>query len=164
MNRPVVVIAIAAVLSALFIAMGLPILRKQVAARFGNTAIHVPVQTPADTYLYLLPKQYLGDLRNLQGGAMAWQGYSANLRFEADDEVINAIIATGYQAADPADTVRSMQGSGTYGNFSPPWNPGAINDPECYVLTGQTGWSHDGTHYLVVDRANGVVYFEGGGP
>ena len=101
-------------------------------------------------------------VRSLEGLGDTWQGYSLYLRFTASSPDIDAIIEQGFTPIkwrDCADRFTLPKG---YDRFKPSWQPADIATKECYELRQvQNSWTHSGTHYLVIDRATGTVYFYG---
>lgn len=145
----------------------LPLLSVLLLASCGNNASSPPLIQPgtidaSETFAVLFPT-ITGKVNDLQGEAETFQGYSAYLRFRADNAVIDKIIADGsYQRC--VDT-RITEPVNLYSPppFNPPWNPQAIAQPECYEATLANAWSHSATHYLLIDRTTGIVYFCGSG-
>ena len=116
----------------------------------------------SDSFTQLLLPKIPASVTDLQGESETFQGYSAFLRFRADNVAIDSIIATGFQPmAQPYPRLDvNLQ---TPPTFNPPWRPKSLKQAECYRMDVVNSSTHDGTHYLVVDRAAGIVYFVGFG-
>ncbi len=101
-------------------------------------------------------------VKNLQGVGDTWQGYRLYLRFNASKADIDAIIAQGFTPTTWTSISNQFDLPDGYDRFTPDWDPASIATKECYEYRGATnGWTHDGTHYLVIERASGIVYFQG---
>lgn len=119
--------------------------------------------TPDEMFSYVIESPIPPTVSNLQGVGDTWQGYSLYLRFNAPDADVDRIIATGFQPAAWSDISYRFNLPQGYDRFSPPWNPAAISNKECYEADATNQWTHGGTHYLVIDRSTGTVYFYGVG-
>jgi hypothetical protein len=100
------------------------------------------------------------DVTHIEGGAETWQGYSAYLRFQASDVTISRLLGLGYRPtafpwhSEKVGLVRPL-------HFSGGWRPRQINGTESFETNVKNEWTHSGTHYVVIDRTNKVVYFIG---
>lgn len=117
--------------------------------------------TPREMFEALLMSPVYGSVSGLQGTGDTWQGYSIYLRFEADGDCVDSLIATGYREVYWSDIEDEFDLPPGYDVFEPDWAPGAIYDKDCYVDEVENSWTHSGTHWLVVDRETGTVYFRG---
>ena len=97
---------------------------------------------------------------DLQGDGAQWMDVSVRCRFYAPDDIIDAIIASGYESAE-WDDVKAEMAPGPYTKrFSPKWAPEDIAPKECYIRRVGRESSLD-VLYLVVDRERGIVYAVG---
>lgn len=99
---------------------------------------------------------------NLQGGGDTWQGYAIYLRFEAAD-FDDFLLEDEYE---PADCEAILDGltrmSDFQDQFSPPWMPGEVEKPGCFIKSAvANSWTNFGTHYVLVDLQGDTVYFAG---
>ena len=117
--------------------------------------------TPQEMFSYVIESPVPTTVTNLEGVGDTWQGYSLYLRFHAPDADINRIIASGYQPASWSDISYRFNLPPGYNLFSPSWSPASISNKECYEADVTNQWTRGGTHYLVVDRSTGTVYFYG---
>jgi hypothetical protein len=118
--------------------------------------------TPQEMFQYTIQNPVPSSVTNLQGVGDTWQGYSLYLRFNASKADIDAIIAQGFKPAAWTSISYRFDLPAGYDRFTPDWNPASISTNECYELDSvKNGWTHSGTHYLVVDRSAGTVYFYG---
>ena len=103
-----------------------------------------------------------GSVTDLQGVGDTWQGYSLYIRFVASEADIEAVISQGFTSVAWEDIAHRYSLPEGYDVFEPPWSPETVPSKECYELSEvKNGWTHSGTHYLVIDRARGLVYFYG---
>ena len=117
--------------------------------------------TPQEMFSHLIPSPIPPTITKLEGVGDTWQGYSLYLRFQAPDADIDRIITSGgFRPAAWSDTWRFSLPDG-YDRFSTPWSPTSIATKECYVADVTNPWTHSGTHYLIIDRSTGNVYFYG---
>ncbi len=120
--------------------------------------------TPQQMFAYVIQSPIPPGVTDLQGVGDTWQGYSLYLRFHATDATIDALIAKGYQPATwDRISWRFKLPSKEYDRFKPSWDPQSIVTKECYEADVSNTWTGSGSHYLVIDRSNGVVYFYGVG-
>lgn len=117
--------------------------------------------TPREIFEAVLMSPVVGGVSDLQGVGDTWQGYSLYLRFSATDVCIDSLIATGYREVYWSDIEDEFDLPPGYDRFDPPWAPGSIYDKDCYIDEVENSWTSSGTHWLVVDRENGTVYFRG---
>jgi len=117
--------------------------------------------TPQEMFQYVILNPIPASVANLQGVGDTWQGYSLYLRFNASEADIDALIAQGYKPTTWQSISDWFALPPGYDRFKPAWNPGAIPTKECYEMEVQNPWTHEGTHYLVIDRSSGTVYFYG---
>ncbi len=97
---------------------------------------------------------------DLQGGGDVYQGYAVSLRFKADPEDIDALVANGYTKTEWYKIESWSELRTEHAHFDPPWAPESIEQKECYELRGvPTAWSHQGNLFLVIDRSSNTVYF-----
>jgi hypothetical protein len=117
--------------------------------------------TPEQMFEHIIQKPLPPSVTKLQGCGDIWQGYSIYLRFHASPEFISKLLASGWRPTEwkrIEDHFRLP--SPEYDRFTPAWTPDAIKEKECYE--GQfPNSSGNGTHYLLLDRANGILYFYG---
>ena len=117
--------------------------------------------TPEQMFEHIVQAPLPPSVTNLQGVGDTWQGYSIYLRFHASPEFIAAFLTSGWKPAE----WRSIEGhfhlpNPSYNRFTPSWTPNDITPKECYEGQFPTSWG-TGTHYLLVDRARGILYFYG---
>ena len=113
-------------------------------------------------FQHVIQKPIPASVANLQGVGDTWQGYSLYLRFNASKADIDAVIAQGFKPATWQSISFRFNLPSGYDRFTPAWGPGSIPTKECYELSNlKNGWTHSGTHYLVIDRSTGTVYFYG---
>ncbi len=117
--------------------------------------------TPREMFEAVLMSPVVGGVSDLQGAGDTWQGYSLYLRFTATRDCIDSLIATGYRDVYWSDIEDEFDLPLGYDRFDPPWAPGSIYDKDCYIDEVENSWTHSGTHWLVVDREDGTVYFRG---
>lgn len=117
--------------------------------------------TPREMFEAVLMSPVVGGVSDLQGVGDTWQGYSLYLRFTATSDCIDSLIATGYRDVYWSDIEEEFDLPAGYDRFDPDWAPGAICDKDCYFDEVENSWTHSGTHWLVVDRESGTVYFRG---
>ena len=122
-----------------------------------------PGHPPAsDAFRSLLADPIPASVTNLQGRSDTWQGYNVYLRFNASKTDIDALIAQGFKRATWASMSHQFNLPTGHDQFTPDWDPASISTKECYELGDvKNGWTHSGTHYLVIDRNTGTVYFYG---
>ena len=122
-----------------------------------------PGHPPAsDSFRSLLADPIPASVTNLQGKGDAWQGYSVYLRFNASKTDIDALITQRFKPATWASISSRFNLPAGANQFTPGWDPASISTKECYELSDvKNGWTHSGTHYLVIDRSTGTVYFYG---
>ncbi len=132
--------------------------RSGLASRFRPSSAN----TPQEMFQYTIQNPIPGSVKNLQGVGDTWQGYSIYLRFNASKADIDALIAQGFKPATWASISYRFKLPPGYDRFTPDWDPASISTKECYELSNvKNGWTHSGTHYLVIDRSSGIVYFYG---
>ena len=118
--------------------------------------------TPQQMFQHVVLDPIPASVVNLQGAGDTWQGYRLYLRFNASMADIDAIIAQGFKPATWQSISYEFTLPADYDRFNPTWNPGTISAKECYEMQNvNNGWTHQGTHYLVIDRGSGTVYFFG---
>jgi hypothetical protein len=108
------------------------------------------------------------DVSRVEGVGDMADTYYVWLRFRATDRFIDALITSGYNRAEWPEVelrVRLPNVYPGYHKFNPPWAPEAIAKKECYEGHPECPWSPEAqpTHYLVIDRSTGTVYFFGAG-
>ncbi len=118
--------------------------------------------TPQEMFEYTIQKPIPASVTNLQGVGDTWQGYNLYIRFQASDADIDALIALGFEP----DTWQSISNRfdipNGYDSFKPGWSPASIAIKECYSFDDvSNSWTGSGSHYLVIDRSTGTVYFYG---
>jgi hypothetical protein len=118
---------------------------------------------PQEMFRHLIADPIPSSVRDVQGVGDCWQGYHLFLRFTASNADIDAIIATGFQSAVWSRIETHFQLPSGYDRFTPPWNPKAIFKEESYEARVKNSWTHDGTHFLVIDRSTRTAYFVGQG-
>lgn len=119
---------------------------------------------PAPLFMFqrLVQDPVPSGVTNLEGYGETWRGYRAYLRFTATTDTINAILATGYKPTVWSKVSFGFElPDGGRNTFSPAWAPASIPNKQCYEAAVKNDWTHSGTHYLVIDRATGTVYFYG---
>ncbi|MCE5277552.1 MAG: hypothetical protein ABFD92_14375 [Planctomycetaceae bacterium] len=117
---------------------------------------------PQEMFQYTIQNPISASITNLQGVGDTWQGYSLYLRFNASKADIDAVIAQGFKPATWASISFRFKLPAGYDRFTPAWDPASISTKECYELSDvKNGWTHQGTHYLVIDRSTRTVYFYG---
>ncbi|MEX1015269.1 MAG: hypothetical protein WDZ31_00885 [Phycisphaeraceae bacterium] len=119
--------------------------------------------TPEQMFENVVLSPVPSSVTDLQGIGDTWQGYSLYLRFGAADVDIDAIIAHDYRPTQWSNIEWRFQLPPGYDQFISQWEPSRIKEPECYEADLSNNWTHAGTHYLVIDRSRGVVYFVGFG-
>lgn len=120
--------------------------------------------TPEEMFQYTIQNPIPASITNLQGVGDTWQGYCLYLRFNASKADIDAVIAQGFKPAKWADISHRFALPPGYDRFTPDWDPASLSKKECYELSSvKNGWTGSGTHYLVIDRSTGTVYFYGVG-
>ena len=118
--------------------------------------------TPQEMFQYVVVNPIPASVTKLQGVGDTWQGYSLYLRFDASKADIDALIAQGFKLTTWQSISYRFTLPPNYDRFNPPWDPGTIPSKECYEMQNvKNGWTHQGTHYLVIDRSSGTVYFYG---
>jgi len=117
--------------------------------------------TPQEMFRYVILNPIPASVTNLQGLGDTWQGYSLYLRFNASKADIDILIAQGFKLTMWQSVSGRFALPPGYDRFNPAWNPGTIPAKECYEMDVQNGWTGSGTHYLVIDRSSGTVYFYG---
>jgi hypothetical protein len=108
------------------------------------------------------------DVSSVQGVGDLADTYYVWLRFRATNRFIDALIESGYHPAEWPEVetkVRLPNSHPGYQRFNPPWAPELVAKKECYEGEPACLWSPDAppTHYLVIDRSIGTVYFFGSG-
>ena len=120
--------------------------------------------TPQEMFQYVIQNPIPSSVTNLQGVGDTWQGYSLYLRFNASDADIDAVIGQGFKPATWQSVSRRFKLPPEYDRFRPAWKPEAISTKEFYELSDVSNtWTGSGTHYLLIDRSAGTVYFYGVG-
>ena len=118
--------------------------------------------TPQEMFQHTIQNPIPASVTNLQGIGGTWQGYSLYLRFNASKADIDTVIAQGFKPATWASISYRFNLPASYDRFTPDWDPASIGTKECYELSDvKNGWTHSGTHYLVIDHSTGTVYFYG---
>ena len=118
--------------------------------------------TPQEMFRYTIKNPIPASVTNLQGVGDTWQGYNLYLRFNSSKTDIDAIIAQGFKPTTWQSISYHFALPDGYDRFTPDWTPESISMKECYELDDiQGNWTHSGTHYLVIDRSTGTVYFYG---
>jgi hypothetical protein len=97
---------------------------------------------------------------DLQADGADWMDLSIRCRFTASPEVMDVILATGYEAADWGAVKAELSADAYTDGFSPKWAPEDVAMKECYIKRVDRRDSTDEL-YLVVDRERGVVYAAG---
>ncbi len=123
----------------------------------GPTSTSTPVEMFTSVILDPVPEGVEG----IQGVGDTWQGYSLYLRFEATDEALDSILATGYREVFWSEISEEFDLPQGYDIFDPPWSPSSVINKDCYMDEVVNGWTHQGTHYLLDDRRTGTVHFRG---
>jgi len=117
--------------------------------------------TPEQMFEHIIQAPLPPSVTNLQGFGDTWQGYSIFLRFHASPEFIATFLASGWRPTEwQRIEERFRLPSPSYDRFTPPWTPNAITPKECYEGQFPNSWG-TGTHYLLLDRASGILYFYG---
>lgn len=119
--------------------------------------------TPREMFEHLIQEPLPPGVRNLEGVGDTWQGYSIYLRFQASQEFIDSLIAADYRPATWTKIASKFKLPKGYDEFEPGWKPDAIDKKECYQADVSNDWTGNGTHYLLIDRETGTVYFYGVG-
>ena len=120
--------------------------------------------TPEEMFQYVIMNPIPASVKNLQGVGDTWQGYSLYLRFTAAMHDIDAVIAEGFQPVEWKSISSWFVLRPGYDKFSPAWHPEAIAKRECYEMDNVSNdWTGSGSHYMVIDRGTGTVYFYGVG-
>lgn len=119
--------------------------------------------TPEEMFEAVLQKPIPASVTQLQGVGDTWQGYQLFLRFRAAETEIESLIQTGYEAVDcAAISLKFRLPDQTYHRFDPPWRPQNVATKECYAANEVTNsWTGSGTHHLIIDRQQKLVYFTG---
>jgi hypothetical protein len=118
--------------------------------------------TPQEMFRYTIRDPIPASVSNLEGVGDTWQGYLIYLRFQTSESDIDSLIASGYQSIKcPAIADRFVLPKG-YNRFKPSWNPNLLSSKQCYEADDiKNRWTGSGSHYLLVDRKSGTVYFFG---
>ncbi len=129
----------------------------------GDDFIEPGHPTADEAFRSLLVDPVPASIKDLQGSGDTWQGYSIYLRFKATDELIKTLVTQGYHPAKWDEMKSRFELPSEFKSiFKPDWAPESISTKECYEMDNvKNGWTHQGTHYLVLDRASGTVYFYG---
>ena len=101
------------------------------------------------------------DVTELQADGADCMDVGVYCRFAAPDDVIDAIIASGYESTEWDQIKSEMIPSISLDGFSPRWAPRKVGEKECYIRRVEDRGSPRAT-YLVVDRWRGVVHAAGG--
>lgn len=117
--------------------------------------------TPRELFEHLVISPMPAGISDLQGTGDTWQGYSVWLRFRAADEAIESILSTGYVPADLQECSGEFDLPEGYDRFDPDWDAGPAGHLECYTAPASNSWTHDGRHWLLIDRESGTVWFRG---
>lgn len=121
--------------------------------------------TPEEMFEAVLQKPIPASVTQLQGVGDTWQGYQLFLQFQAAHTDIESLIQSGYETVDcAAISTQFRLPDRAYDRFDPPWENLNIAAKDCYSANGLTNsWTGSGSHYLMLDRRNKVVYFAGVG-
>lgn len=119
--------------------------------------------TPEEMFAAVLQKPIPDSVTQLQGVGDTWQGYQLFLRFQAADADIKSLLQSGYEVVDcDAIAPQFRLPDQSYDRFDPPWQPPAISTQECWTANEvSNSWTGSGTHYLIIDRQNKLIYFSG---
>lgn len=121
--------------------------------------------TPEEMFAAVLQKPIPESITQLQGVGDTWQGYRLFLRFQAAEADIQSLLQSGYKSVD-CDAISSdfRLPDPSYNRFDPPWQPPASSTNECWTTNSvSNSWTGFGTHYLLIDRENKLIYFSGTG-
>lgn len=119
--------------------------------------------TPQEMFAAVLQKPMPTSVTQLQGVGDTWQGYQLFLRFQAADADIEALIQSGYEGVD-CDAIASdfRLPNQSYDSFNPPWQPQTMSTKECWIVNQvSNAWTSSGTHHLIIDRSQNLIYFTG---
>lgn len=114
--------------------------------------------SPEQMFEALIESPIPKSVRKLQGTGDTWQGYSLYIRFNASNEDIDKIINSSYKKADWSDVSYRFRIPSSYDIFSPKWQPNLVKTKECYRASVSNAWTQNGSHYLLVDRSQNLVY------
>ena len=118
--------------------------------------------TPQEMFRYAIQDPIPFSVSNLEGVGDTWQGYSIYLRFQASESDISSLIASRYKSTKCSSIADRFILPKGYNRFKPPWNPNVPSNKQCYEANNvKSSWG--GSHYLVIDRKSGTVYFHGVG-
>lgn len=120
------------------------------------------VVVPAETYERMVMSPVPASIHDLEVDRhikAKMQGFVCRLRFQASDADIDAIIATGFETCDWESMEQWPNELDESGSFNPAWDPDAIVEAEYYCAGVRNDWAYVKTHYMVIDRSTGVVYF-----
>jgi hypothetical protein len=98
-----------------------------------------------------------GEVTDLQVDGAVWMDMHVLCRFHAPTQVIDAIIARGYQRTNWDAVVTAMHAQYYTNSFVPAWSPDNMRTRECYLRRVERDHGTD-MLYLVVDRQTGLVY------
>jgi hypothetical protein len=121
--------------------------------------------TPQEMFAALIAAPGTLPAANIQGGGDTWQGYALYLRFEAPAaDMADYLQQEQYEPADCAAVLSELDLPPRFeSKFSPIWTPNKALPAKCYVkYSVKNGWTHLGTHSLLIGRDN-VVHFYGVG-
>jgi hypothetical protein len=117
--------------------------------------------TPEQMFEHIIQRPIPASVSDLQGVGDTWQGYSIYLRFHATPDFIASFLQSGWQPIEwQRIEYRFQLPHISYDRFTPSWAPNAVTRKECYEGHFPNSWG-TGTHYLLVDRASGTLYFYG---
>ena len=118
----------------------------------------VTANTPDEIFRAVLLDPPPADVSGLAAGGDTWQGYRLWARFNAGGDTRDEIIRQGYEPVPCEQVLVSMEGQ----SKDPLWTPHEVAAPTCLMRQQVTnGWTHLGTHYLLIDESSDVVYFFG---
>lgn len=119
--------------------------------------------SPEKVFQHIIKYPLPDSISLLQGDAQTWQGYDAWLRFKASSQDIDFLISSGFIPVEWQEISTEFKLTSDFKDkFKPAWKPKSLKNKKCYINKAvKNDWTHFGTHYLVVDRDSGIVYFYG---
>ncbi|RYD82933.1 MAG: hypothetical protein EOP84_08665 [Verrucomicrobiaceae bacterium] len=153
-----VLLMMAALLGALFMLSQItPSFQASSSATFESTSANPPEQM----FEHIIQSPIPPGITAIQGAGDTWQGYSIYLRFHASPNFLTSFLQSGWRRSEwPRVERRFRLPSGKYDQFAPPWSPASSSKKECYEGEFSNSWG-TGTHYLLLDRATGLIHFYG---